>query len=87
MNKEPLPKWPLYAADAAVLVAVIAIAYPNVVLMETMSFATAALCFLMSICAMAMGLLSYLFDYLKSKAELSQGAKEVKKEGVYFFFI
>lgn len=80
MNKEPLPKWPLYAADAAVLVAVIAIAYPNVVLMETMSFATAALCFLMSICAMAMVLLPYLFDYLKSKAELSQGAKEVKKD-------
>lgn len=79
MNKTPVPKWPLYVADAAVLAASIAVAYPNVVLMETMSAGTAAFCFLLSLCAMAMVLTPYVLEHIQKRTELSQNAKETRK--------
>ena len=79
MNKTPVPKWPLYIADAAVLAASIAVAYPNVVLMETMSAGTAAFCFLLSLCAMAMVLTPYVLEHIQKRTELSQNAKETRK--------
>ncbi len=79
-NKSPIPKWPLYVADATLLAAVFAIAYPNIVLMETMSAAGILLCSLLCAGAMSMVLAPFVFEYLNQKQQISSDARKVRAD-------
>ncbi len=80
MKKSPLPKLYLIIADTLLLLAVLAIAYPNIVLMETMSSASVALCCVLVLAGMAMMLAPYVFEYLNEKQSISNDAKKTKKD-------
>lgn len=79
MKKSPSPHWNLIVADAMMFIAVIAIAYPNIVLMETMSGTSVLLCSILILSAMAMMLTPYVFDYLNQKQSISNDAKKTKE--------
>ena len=75
MNRQSIPKWPLLAADALIFLAVVAIAYPNIVLMETMSGTTTLLCCALVLAGMLAVLTPYFLEYRqttpKKRAKIS----------------
>ena len=79
MKKSPIPKWPLYVADALMFIAVLAIAYPNIVLLETMSAGCIALCCFMVLCGLATSLAPFYFEFKLEKKSLSENAKKTKE--------
>ncbi len=79
MKKSPQPKLYLIIADALMLLAVLAIAYPNIVLMETMSATNVAFCCVLVLAGMAMVLAPYVFDYLNEKQSISNDAKKTRE--------
>ncbi len=79
MKKSSQPKLYLIIADALMLLAVLAIAYPNIVLMETMSAVNVAFCCILVLAGMAMVLAPYVFDYLNEKQTISNDAKKTRE--------
>ena len=85
MKKSPIPRWPLYVADAMMFIAVLAISYPNIVLRETMSGGSVALCCFMVLCGLAMSLAPFYFEFKLEKKSLSENAKKTKENSALIF--
>ncbi len=79
MNKQSVPKWPLLAADALIFLAVVAISYPNIVLMETMSGTTTLLCCALVLAGMLAVLTPYFLEYRLSEKKISDDAKKTRE--------
>lgn len=79
MNKQSIPKWPLLAADALIFLAVVAISYPNIVLMETMSGTTTMLCCALVLAGMLAVLTPYFLEYRLSEKKISDDAKKTRE--------
>ncbi len=79
MNRQSIPKWPLLAADALIFLAVVAIAYPNIVLMETMSGTTTLLCCALVLAGMLAVLTPYFLEYRLSEKKISDDAKKTRE--------
>ncbi len=69
---------PLVVADILMFFAVLAIAYPNIILMETMSAVNVALCCLLVISGMCLVLAPFIFEHLEIKQKISKDTKKVR---------